>query len=178
MASAAKKQAGPQAAVGISEERALEAFRDSCWRLNNLYSIRTRDGTITKFRPRPQQREIVEMLYRRDCPRVIRLCFGMGQQLSLVDQTLEDARQKLRDITLVAYESLDLALRKELPITRANTGELAVRFVRHEESRTNTMFAGTHARGGANSFLWISEWGVVQATDRRVWPIARRSLEL
>ena len=40
-----------------------------------------------------------------------------------------------------------------------------VKFVRHEEAKTNSMFAGTHARGGANSFLWISEWGVIQATD-------------
>ena len=94
-----------------------------------------------------------------------RLCFGMGQQISLVDQTLEDARQKLRDITLLAYESLDPALKKELPITRSNTGEQAVKFVRHEEAKSNTMFAGTHVRGGANSFLWVSEWGVIQATD-------------
>jgi hypothetical protein len=42
---------------------------------------------------------------------------------------------------------------------------LAVKFVRHEEAKSNTMFAGTHARGGANSFLWISEWGVIQASD-------------
>lgn len=88
-----------------------------------------------------------------------RLCFGLGQQISLIDQTIEDARQKLRDIVLVAYDSLDPALRRELPITRSNTGELAVKFIRHEEAKTNAMFAGTHARGGANSFLWISEWG-------------------
>ena len=66
---------------------------------------------------------------------------------------------------MVAYDSLDPALKRELPITRSNTGELAVKFVRHEEAKTNAMFAGTHARGGANSFLWISEWGVIQATD-------------
>jgi hypothetical protein len=66
---------------------------------------------------------------------------------------------------LVAYESLDPALKKELPITRSNTGELAVKFTRHEEAKTNTMFAGTHARGGANSLLWVSEWGVIQAGD-------------
>ena len=40
-----------------------------------------------------------------------------------------------------------------------------MRFIRHEEALTNTMFAGTHARGGANSFLWISEWGTFQAND-------------
>jgi hypothetical protein len=80
---------------------------------------------------------IIELIYRQDYRRIIilkarqlamstclgvicadRLCFGQGQQLSLIDQTLEDARQKLRDITLVAYES-----------TRSNTGELAVKFV-------------------------------------------------
>ena len=66
---------------------------------------------------------------------------------------------------LVAYDSLDPALKRELPITRSNTGELAVKFVRHEEAKTNAMFAGTHARGGANSFLWISEWGVIQSSD-------------
>ena len=94
-----------------------------------------------------------------------RLCFGLGQQISLIDQTIEDARQKLRDIVMVAYDSLDPALKRELPIARSNTGELAVKFVRHEEAKTNAMFAGTHARGGANSFLWISEWGVIQASD-------------
>ena len=94
-----------------------------------------------------------------------RLCFGLGQQISLIDQTIEDARQKLRDIVMVAYDSLDPALKRELPITRSNTGELAVKFVRHEEAKTNAMFAGTHARGGANSFLWVSEWGVIQSSD-------------
>ena len=134
--------------------------------------------------PRPQQQQIIDLIYRHGCQRIIilkarqlgmstclgvicadRLCFGQGQQISLIDQTLEDARQKLRDIVLVAYDSLDPALKRELPITRTNIGELAVKFVRHEEAKTNTMFAGTHARGGANSFLWVREWGVVQATD-------------
>ena len=182
MAKASGKQAAPQVAPGIDE--ALEAFRDPCWRLSTLYSIRTRDGSIIKFRPRPQQRQVIDLIYRRGCRRVIilkarqlgfstllgvvcadRLYFGMGQQISLIDQTLEDARQKLRDLVLVAYESLDPALKKELPIIRSNTGELAVKFVRHEEAKTNAMFAGTHSRGGSNSFLWISEWGTVQATD-------------
>ena len=94
-----------------------------------------------------------------------RLCFGMGQQISLIDQTLEDARQKLRDIVLVAYESLEPALKRELPLVRSNTGELAVRFVGHEEAKANTLFGGTHGRGGANSFLWVSEWGTIQSTD-------------
>ena len=139
---------------------------------------------MIKFTPRPQQRHIIDLIYRQGCRRVIilkarqlgfstllgiicadRLCFGLGQQISLIDQTIEDARQKLRDIVMVAYNSLDPALKRELPIVRSNTGELAVKFIRHEEAKTNSMFAGTHARGGANSFLWVSEWGIVQSTD-------------
>ena len=139
----------------MTTQAALEAFRDPCWRLNNLYSIRTRGGSIIKFRPRPQQRQIIDLIYQQGCKRVIilkarqlgfstllgvvcadRLCFGLGQQISLIDQTIEDARQKLRDIVLVAYDSLDPGLKRELPITRSNTGELAVKFVRHEEAKT------------------------------------------
>ena len=66
---------------------------------------------------------------------------------------------------MVAYESLDPALKKELPIVRANNAELAIKFVGNENAKTNSLFAGLHARGGANSFLHISEWGVIQATD-------------
>ena len=85
---------------GISKDEALEAFRDPCWRLSNLYSIRTRDGSIIKFRPRPQQAQIIDLIYRHGCRRIIilkarqlgfstllgvvcadRLCFGMGQQV-------------------------------------------------------------------------------------------------
>ena len=184
MSNASRKQAVPQAAAGVDTEAALEAFRDPCFRLSRLYSIRTRDGSIIKFHPRPQQAQIIDLIYRQGCKRIIilkarqlgfstllgvicadRLCFGLGQQISLIDQTIEDARQKLRDIVMVAYDSLDPALKRELPITRSNTGELAVKFVRHEEAKTNAMFAGTHARGGANSFLWISEWGVIQSSD-------------
>ena len=184
MASEARKQAVPQAAAGVDTQQALEAFRDPVWRLERLYSIRTRDGAVIKFAPRPQQAQIIDLIYRQGCRRLIilkarqlgfstllgvicadRLCFGLGQQISLIDRTIEDARQKLRDIVMVAYDSLDPALKRELPITRSNTGELAVKFVRHEEAKTNSIFAGTHSRGGANSFLWISEWGVIQASD-------------
>src|SRR5215475_8767381 len=132
----ANKRASPL--PGISEDAALEAFSDPCWRLDTLFSIRTRDGSIIPFRPRPQQQQIINLIYRRGCRRIIilkarqlgfstllgvicadRLCFGVGQQISLVDSTIEDARQKLRDIVLVAYESLDPALKRELPITRS-----------------------------------------------------------
>ena len=52
-------------------------------------------------------------------------------------------------------------------VSRANAGEFGVRFHEYDEAQVSTLFAGTHARGGANSFLWISEWGFVQCEDLR-----------
>ena len=34
------------------------------------------------------------------------LCFNPGQQISLIDQTLEDARQKLKNVVVLAYDSM------------------------------------------------------------------------
>ena len=96
---------------------------------------------------------------------------GLGQQISLIDQTIEDARQKLRDIVLVAYDSLDPALKRELPIMRSNTGELAVKFVRHEEAKTNAMFAGTHARGARTASCGSASG---ESSKRATLPAARR----
>ena len=56
----ARPQASPQ--TGIDEDAALEAFRSPTWRLNSLYSIRTRDGSVIPFRPRPQQQQIIELI--------------------------------------------------------------------------------------------------------------------
>jgi hypothetical protein len=160
------------------------AFRDPIWRISRLYSIRVRDGSIAPFRPRPQQLEVLEMIYRRGWKRIVilkarqigfstllgvlccdRLCFMPGQQVSLVDMTLEHARQKLSGIVGVAYESLDPVLRERIIVDRANAGELSVRYIKLGASQASTMFAGTHSRGGSNSVLWVSEWGSIQVDD-------------
>ena len=52
-------------------------------------------------------------------------------------------------------------------VDRANAGEFGVRFHEYASAQTSTMYAATHARGGSNSLLWISEWDYVQATDLR-----------
>ena len=146
MVSAARKQAIPQAA-GVDTQQALEAFRDPCFRLSRLYSIRTRDGSVIKFAPRPQQAQIIDLILPERVQadhhpegEAARLLDALGRHLrgpALLrvgaanfanSQTIEDARQKLRDIVVVAYDSLDPALKRELPITRSNTGELAVKF--------------------------------------------------
>jgi hypothetical protein len=93
------------------------------------------------------------------------LCFNPGQQISLIDQTLEDARQKLKNIVVLAYDSMAAELRAGLPIIRSNTGEVCVKYTRFEDAKASVLYAGTHSRGGSNSLLWVSEWGTIQATD-------------
>jgi hypothetical protein len=160
------------------------AFRDPIWRIGHLYGIRVRDGAVIPFRPRPQQTEVLEMVYRRGWKRLVilkcrqigfstllgvlccdRLCFMPGQQVSLIDMTLEHARQKLSGIVSIAYDSLDEVLRERLVVNRANAGELSIRYVKLGAAQASTLFAGTHSRGGSNSLLWISEWGSIQVDD-------------
>ena len=93
------------------------------------------------------------------------LCFNPGQQISLIDQTLEDARQKLKNIVVLAYDSMAAELRAALPIISSNTGEVCVKYSRFEDAKASVLYAGTHSRGGSNSLLWVSEWGTIQAAD-------------
>ena len=168
----------------------LKRFKDPVFRISNLYSIRTREGKVIPFRPRPQQLQVLDMLYRQKlkCVCILKarqlgfstllgivcldqLCWSVGRQVSLVDKTQEDARQKLKNIVALAYDSLHAELKARFLVDRANAGEYGVRFHEYDSAQTSTMSAATHARGGSNSLLWISEWGYIQATDlRRVRP--------
>ena len=160
------------------DPKKLQRFRDPVWRISNLYAIRTRDGKVVPFRPRPQQLQVLQMIYRQGLKRIVilkarqlgfstllgiictdQLCWTTGKQLSLIDRTQENARQKLRDIVALAYDSLHDELKARFIVDRSNAGEFGVRFHEYEAAQTSTLFAGTHARGGANSFLWISRMG-------------------
>ena len=61
--------------------------------------------------------------------------------ISLIDQTLEDARQKLKNIVVLAYDSMAAELRAGLPIIRSNTGEVCVKYCRFEEAKASVMYA-------------------------------------
>ena len=156
----------------------LKRFKDPVFRISNLYSIRTREGKVIPFRPRPQQPQVLDMSYRQKLKRVCilkarqlgfstllgmvcldQLCWSVGRQVSLVDKTQEDARQKLKNIVALAYDSLHAELKARFLVDRANAGEFGVRFHEYDSAQTSTMYAVTHARGGSNSLLWVSEWG-------------------
>ena len=61
----------------------LKRFKDPVFRISNLYSIRTREGKVIPFRPRPQQLQVLDMLYRQKLKRV---CILKARQLGF-DET-------------------------------------------------------------------------------------------
>ena len=82
----------------------IEKFRDPIFRTSHLYSIRERGGKVIPFRPRPQQSQVLDMLFRRGLKRIVilkarqigfllggicadQLCWNTGKQVSLVDKT-------------------------------------------------------------------------------------------
>ena len=127
----------------------IEKFRDPIFRTSHLYSIRERGGKVIPFRPRPQQSQVLDMIHRRGLKRIVilkarqigfstllgvicadQLCWNTGKQISLVDKTQEDARQKLKNITVLAYDSLHPELKERFVVSRANSGEFGIRFLR------------------------------------------------
>jgi hypothetical protein len=171
--------------------QAKEKFRDPVWRIGNLYSIRTREGKVIPFRPRAQQQQVIEMVFTQGLKRIVilkarqlgfstllgiictdQLCWTTGKQISLIDKTQEDARQKLRNIVALGYDSLMSELKARFIVDRSNASQFSVRFHEYDSAETSTRFAGTHARGGANSLLWISEWDTSSA---RTSDAARKS---
>jgi hypothetical protein len=120
----------------------IDKFRDPIWRIGNLYSIRRREGKVTLFRPRPQQQQVLEMIFRQRLKRIVilkarqlgfstllgiicadELCWTTGKQISLIDKTQEDARQKLRNIVALAYDSLHSELKTRFIVDRSNAGQ-------------------------------------------------------
>jgi hypothetical protein len=139
---------------------------------------------VIPFRPRKQQLEILDMIYRRGLKKIVilkarqigfstllgiictdQLCWTAGKQLSLVDKTQADTQQKLKNISVLAYDSLPQKLKDRFVVSRANVGEFGVRFIEYGEAQVSTLWAGTHCRGGANSMVWISDWGLIQSED-------------
>ena len=60
------------------------------------------------------------------------LCCNVERQISLIDKMQEDARQKLRDIVALAYDSLHPELKARFVVDRASVGQFGVRFHEYE----------------------------------------------
>ncbi len=157
---------------------------DPLWRLTSgeLYSIAPADGSgVQRFRPRPEQVAVIRAIYERGAKQILIpkarrlgmstvlgilaadcLLFRKSWQGSLIDQNAADAARKLDRIVKVALEHLPDWLGGRVKFPRMNGSQITADVAGTGES---SFYAGMNARGGSNDFLWISEWGVIQAED-------------
>ena len=157
---------------------------DKLWRLCQLYRIKEAGtGKVVPFVPRKEQMAIFEALLsgvrkiiilkaRRlgmstaiDVYAADEGAFNAGVQVSIVDQTQDDASKKLSGIVRVALDSLPVPLRGRFRYVRSN--DSAIELSSSGEDTASAIYAGKNARGGTNQILHVSEWGVIQADDPR-----------
>lgn len=163
-----------------------EKLKDPIWRLSNLYAVKEADtGKVVPFVPRPEQLEIFNAIHKEGLKRVFvvkarRLgmstgidilavdfvCFNSGYQVSIIDQTQDDATKKLNAICKVAFDSQNFkAIKEGLIVNRSNDSSFEI--CAGPDDAPSSIYAGKNARGGTNQFLHISEWGPIQADDPR-----------
>jgi hypothetical protein len=111
----------------------IDKFRDPIWRISNLYSIRTRDGKVIPFRPRPQQAQVLEMIFKK----------------GLKDIVIPKARQ-LGFSTLLGVICTDRLCCEDLRRSEEIlTGAIP-------SAKDGTIVVETTWRGGRGGHLWIS----------------------
>lgn len=163
-----------------------ERLADPVWRLTSgeLYHIAPADGTgVQPFRPRPEQVAVIRAIYEEGARQILIpkarrlgmsttlglmaadcLLFRRAWQGSLIDQNAADASRKLDRIVKVALEHLPAWLAERVQFPKMNGAQITADLAGTGES---SFYAGMNARGGSNDFLWISEWGVIQAEDAK-----------
>lgn len=165
-----------------------ERLKDPLWRLGHLYRVKAMgSGKVVPFRPRPEQWEIYRAIHERGLRALVILkarrlgmstaidvaaadfaLWNEGRQVSIVDQTADDAKRKLDGIVRTAAAPL---LERTGAWTTPDDSREALAF-QARGCVKSVVCAGLRARGGTNHFLHVSEWGPIQAED------ARRSEEI
>ena len=168
----------------MTEAELAEKLKDPIWRLCNLYGVKEAGtGKVIPFRPRAEQLQVFEAVYRKGWKRIVILkarrlgmstaidimaadavLFNAGIQVSIIDQTQDDASKKLNAICKTAFQFLPEVLRKRFVVTRNNDSSWEVGL---GDDTTSAIYAGKNARGGTNQLLHVSEWGPIQADDPR-----------
>ena len=140
-----------------------------CWRLNNLYTIQTKEGQKTPFRLNWAQTTLLDDLH--ECSLILKarqLGFTTFIQIFMLDaclfnsniragtiaHRLDDARVIFRDKVKFPYDALPDMLKAARPIIRDSADELV--FANNSSIRVSTSM-----RSGTLQFLHISEYGQI-----------------
>lgn len=159
------------------------------WRMDHLYCCREEgSGRRVPFRMRPEQREVIEHL--RSHPGVpaiviksrrlglstgigtamVDMCAWTGGTVStLIERSGKEAGKKMRRILQYAFQSMPAEICNRFEIPMCSTQTMTVKVKGLGAEHLSEIEAGTVARGGDCSFLWISEGGPIAHEDPPRW---------
>jgi hypothetical protein len=155
--------------LAAAELQALLSDRE--WRLNNLYTVDTKDGRIVPFRINPAQQRLLESAHRRNIiPKARQLGFTTFILLLMLDACLfnsntrcaviaheRDSANELFEVKVRrVYERLPDWLRAAVPARKDREGQLD--FANGSQIRVTTS-----ARSGTVQWLLVSEHGKICA---------------
>ena len=167
------------------EESILSIMGSQEWRLNNLYWIENKEGTLVRFHMNAAQQELFKDFHFRNeilkarqwgistfiALLILDLClFNKLWSAGIVDKTLDDAKLKIGKIAL-AYDKLDYIPPDATPEDTA-LAVIGKQIKAHtritkrgasflEWSNGSNIRASTSMRGGTLQFLHVSELGHV-----------------
>ena len=139
------------------------------WRLNNLYYIKTKEGSRVLFKPNWAQKEILGGLHNLNIILKARqlgittlfaifyldMClWNTDINAAIIADRQKNSLEIFQDKVKFAYDCLPLAIKAMVPARRDNANEL--RFENGSVYRV-----GTSLRGGTVQFLHISEFGKI-----------------
>ena len=154
------------------------------WRFDeNLYFIKPADDRDSiRFAPRPEQWEILELIYDHGNLRLAilksrqlgfstllalicldLLLFRPGCRIGIVDQTADHAKKKRAKIEF-AWSLLPPSLVSLYEVSVDTKSEFSIQ-LQASDDRRRDLYAGMNPRGDTHDFLWISEWGPIQVED-------------
>lgn len=149
---------------------AVELFSDRRWRLNNLYFIEDKHGSVIKFKLNDAQSKLLDDLHdlniilkarqmgfstfililALDC-----CIFNSHFDAGLIADTLDNAKGLLTRIKF-AYERMPADIRNVVKISRDNSQQI-------EFSNSSSVEVGVSLRSSTKNFLHISEYGKICA---------------
>lgn len=155
---------------------------DYVWRFNNLYYISDEDGNVIKFKPHPEQWEVIHAIYAKNLKKILilkarqlgmstvidlilldQLLFTQGLTAAIVDLTQSDASKKLESKIKLAWNHLPSDLKSAYVIGKDSDKRFQLKF--KSEHTYNDIQAGLTARGSTFQFIHVSEWGAIQHED-------------
>jgi hypothetical protein len=161
-----------------------EQLASPLWRIRNFYTIRNRKGKPLKFTPTPEQDKVLNEIYVLKRKKIFipkarqlgmstlvaiiildSILFGTGVQISISDFVAGNAKKKLEEKIVYAFDKMPAEWKAGWQVVTHNkqSGEFRIR-AKHLEGvdKESAVYAGDSIRGGTNQLIHLSELGETQ----------------